>query len=131
MTNAVYAKGGERVWAEGIGTPLKAVLVKNTYVLDLVAHEFASDVLSHAVSDVMAMANVTYTNGALDADDVTFTGVTSGDTCLGIVVFRDTGVAGTSPLMLWIDEIATFPMLTNGVATLVRWDSGANKIVSL
>jgi hypothetical protein len=57
--------------------------------------------------------------------------VTAGDTLEGVVIYKDTGVAGTSPLLMYIDTITGFPLATNGGDIIVQWDNGAYKIYAM
>jgi hypothetical protein len=77
------------------------------------------------------LTSPTVTAGVFDAADVTFTAVTAGSTCEGVVIYKDTGVAGTSPLIAYIDTITGFPLATNGGDITVQWDAGTYKIFSL
>ena len=44
---------------------------------------------------------------------------------------NDTGVAGTSALLAYIDNITGFPLATNGGDITIQWDNGAYRIFSL
>ena len=68
---------------------------------------------------------------AFDGDDLNFTGIASGATTEGVVIYKDTGNPATSPLIYYADTVTGFPMLTSGGAIEVRWDNGAYKIFSL
>jgi hypothetical protein len=52
------------------------------------------------------LAGKTTTAGVFDANDITITAV-SGDTVEAVVLYKDTGVSGTSPLIAWFD-VSTF-----------------------
>jgi len=67
----------------------------------------------------------------LDAADVTFATVGSGSTVIGVILYKDTGVAATSALLAYIDTISGFPLATSGGDIVVQWDNGANKIFAL
>jgi len=47
------------------------------------------------------------------------------------VIYKDTGVDGTSPLIAYVDTITGFPLATNGGDITVQWDNGTYKIFSL
>ena len=76
------------------------------------------------------MANKTYTGGVFDADDVTFTAVTSG-TYEHLVIWIDTGVEATSRLVACFDTATGLPVTSSGGNVIVTFDSGANKIFKL
>lgn len=134
MANAVYAKGAEKVLSKLIDfstDTIKVALVKNTYPQNLAADEFYSDISAYVLGAPQALSGKSVAGGKFDANDPTFTAVTAGDTSEGLVVYKDTGVAGTSPLLLYIDTITGFPLATNGGDITPQWDNGANKIFSL
>lgn len=77
------------------------------------------------------LASKTTTAGVLDAGDVTFTAVAAGAACDMVLLYKDTGVAGTSRLIAKIDSATGLPVTPNGGDILVAWDNGANKIFKL
>ena len=52
------------------------------------------------------LASKSTTGGVFDAADITISGVT-GDSVEAVVLYKDTGVSGTSPLIAWFD-VSTF-----------------------
>jgi len=66
-----------------------------------------------------------------DAADATWLTVLAGDTFEGVVIYKDTGVEATSPLLAYIDTITGFPLASNGGDITVQWDNGTYKIFSL
>lgn len=134
MANAWYRKGAEKVLLAQVNfdtDTIKARLVKNTYAQNLSTDEFISSVTEITGSTDQTLANPSVTNGVFDADDITFTAVPAGEISEGVVIYKDTGVAGTSPLLMYIDTITGFPLATNGGNVVIQWDNGAYKIVSL
>lgn len=134
MANAWYRKGAEKVLSKQIDLDtetIKARLVRNDYAQNLSTDEFISSVPAVTGSTDQTLANTSVTNGVFDADDITFTAVPAGETSEGVVIYKDTGVAGTSPLLMYIDTITGFPLPTNGGNVVIQWDNGAYKIVSL
>lgn len=75
-------------------------------------------------------ASKTLTGGVFDAADVTLTAVT-GDPFESIVIYKDSGVAATSTLIVFIDTATGLPLTPNGGDVVVQWDSGASKIFAL
>lgn len=65
------------------------------------------------------LAGKTTTNGVFDANDITITAIT-GDTIEALILYKDTGVSGTSPLIAWFD-ISTFT--PNGSDGTVVWNA--------
>lgn len=108
MANAWYRKGAEKVLLAQVNfdtDTIKARLVKNTYAQNLSTDEFISSVTEITGSTDQTLANTSVTDGVFDADDITFTAVPAGETSEGVVIYKDTGVAGTSPLLMYIDTI--------------------------
>lgn len=136
MTTAVYDKFRQAA-LEGTGVQvltanIKAVLVDNgAYTVNLATHEFLSDIPGGArISTSGNLTSKTSTAGVFDAADVTFTSVT-GASIEDIVLYEDTGVAGTSRLICYIDSATGLPVTPSGGDILVTWDNGANKIFKL
>lgn len=134
MANALYAKGKEKILSAAINftsDTIKVALVKNTYPQNLSTDEFYSDISAYVVDTPEALASKSVAAGVFDAADATFTAVAAGDTLEAVVIYKDTGVAGTSPLLAYIDTITGFPLATNGGDITIAWDNGAYKIFSL
>lgn len=134
MANALYGKGKEKMLSAAINfltDTLKVALVKNTYTQALTTDEFYSDISTYVLGTPQTLGTKSVTLGVFDAADVTYTAVTTGDTSEGVVIYKDTGVAGTSPLLAYIDTITGFPLATNGGDITVQWDAGTYKIFSL
>jgi hypothetical protein len=111
---------------------IKAVLVDTgAYTVNLSTHQFLSDIAAGArISTSGNLASKTVTAGVADAADVVFTSVT-GATVEAIVIYKDTGTAGTSRLIAYIDTATGLPLTPNGGDVTVAWDNGANKIFKL
>jgi hypothetical protein len=126
MANAIYPKWKEAVIQAAsnsslTGTVKIALVDTGTYTYNS-AHEFLSS-LSGVVGTAQTLASKTYTNGALDAADVTFTAVT-GATVEALVLYIDTGVAGTSRLVAYIDTgVTNLPVTPNGGNIVITWDA--------
>lgn len=134
MANALYAKGKEKILSGAIDfvtDTIKVALVKNDYAQDLAADEFYTSISASVLNTPQTLGSKSVTAGVFDAADATYTAVTAGDTSEGVVIYKDTGVAGTSPLLLYIDTITGFPLATNGGDIVIQWDNGAYKIFSL
>ena len=135
MANSLYARGKQRMLEKLISfkdDDIQALLVSADYTPNLNAHEFLSDVQAYALGGgAKPLTSKTTTLGVFDAADVTWLQVPSGTTAKAVVLFKNTGVAGTSPLLGYIDTITSFPVATNGSDIAVQWDNGAFKIFSL
>jgi hypothetical protein len=133
MANALYGKGREKFLTGDIAWDtdnIKVSLVDTgTYTVVIDTHEFYSD-LSGVVANSGNLASKTVALGVADAADVTFSSVT-GSSAEALVIWKDTGVAATSPLIAYIDTATNLPVTPNGGDITVAWDSGSNKIFKL
>ena len=71
----------------------------------------------------VALTSVTGAAGVLSAADTTFASV-SGAAITQLVIYKDTGSAGTSPLLCLIDTSTGLPITPNGGNIVVSWSSG-------
>lgn len=133
MANTLYDLGRKAFLDADIDylvDTIKVALVDTgTYTFSQ-AHQFYSSVSAGVVGTPQTLATKTSTAGVADADDVTFTSV-SGNSVEALVIYKDTGVAGTSPLIAYIDTATGLPVTPNGGDITIQWDSGANKIFKL
>lgn len=125
MANALYPKFLESALQAGVnmssGTVKVALVDTGTYTYST-AHQFLSS-LSGVVGTAQTLGSKTFTNGLFDAADVSFTGV-SGATAEALVLYVDTGTAGTSPLIAYIDTGVTgLPVTPNGGDINVVWNA--------
>lgn len=134
MANALYAKGKEKMLSGAIDfttDTIKVALIKNDYAQNLATDEFYTSISASVLGTPQTLASKSVVAGVFDAADITYTAVTAGDTSEGLVIYKDTGVAGTSPLLAYIDTITGFPLLLAGGDVEIQWDNGAYKIFSL
>ena len=134
MANAIYPKAKEQMLQGGInlssGTVKVALVDTGVYVYSA-AHEFFSSVSAGVVGTPQTLGTKTFVNGVFDAADVTFPTV-SGANAEALIIYIDTGVAGTSRLISFQDTGVTgLPVTPNGGDINVVFDSGANKIFAL
>ena len=126
MANALYPKWKEALLQASAnsaltGTLRVALVDTNVYTYSA-AHEFLSS-LSGVVGTAQVIGSKTYVNGLLDGADVTFTAVT-GATVEALVLYIDTGVAGTSRLVAYLDTGVTgLPVTPNGGDITVTWNA--------
>lgn len=127
MANAIYPKYKEAL-IDGLsnidindGTVKVALVDTGTYTYSS-AHDFYDDVTG-VVGTPQTIANTTVTNGLFDGDNVTFTAVT-GATVEALIIYIDTGVAGTSRLVAYIDTSVTgLPVTPNGGDITITWNA--------
>jgi len=94
------------------GTVKVALVDTGTYTYSA-THEFLTS-LSGVVGTAQTINTTTVTNGLFDGDNVTFTAVT-GNSVEALVIYIDTGTAGTSRLVAYIDTSVTgLPVTPNG-----------------
>lgn len=135
MSDAVYASGRQK-FLEGsihwLTDDIKAVLVDSAlYTLDLSSHDFLDDIPVGAIIATSGnFTNKSSTGGVADADDISFSSAT-GSQCEYIIIYKDTGVTSTSPLIACIDSATGLPITPTGGDINVVWDNGSNKIFKL
>lgn len=137
MANTLYDKGRQRFLEAQLNwlTDNYKVLLVDTgaYTPNFSTHEFLSDIPTSArvgTTSGVALTSKTTTGGAADAADITFSSVT-GASIEALVIYKDTGTEGTSPLVAYIDTATGLPITPNGGDIIVTWDNGANKIFKL
>lgn len=134
MANGMYVKGIEALMEakiDLIDDTIKAVLVDAAdYTVNLSTHDFLDDVPAGARVATATLGTKSVTGGAFDAADVTFSAVT-GDPSEALIIYKDTGVEGTSPLIMYIDTATGLGVTPNGGDITVTWDNGTNKIFKI
>lgn len=129
MANAVYPLFKQALLDADTNVDLndgtvKAALVDTGTYTYAATHDFYDDVSAAVVGTPGAIANTTVTNGLFDGDNVTFSAVASGSTAEAIIIYIDTGVAGTSRLVAYIDTGVTgLPVTTNGGDITISWNA--------
>jgi hypothetical protein len=126
MASVFYPKFKESALslALGVGSvptgTLKVIGIDTNDYTYSAAHDFYNDVAAGSrVGTATALASITYTNGTLDSADVVMAAVT-GDQFEAVILFLDTGVEATSPLVMYIDSGTGLPLTPNGDAVNVR-----------
>lgn len=109
------------------GTTIKVALIDETIYTYSASHTMLSDI-SGVVGTAQTINNKTVgvaAQGTFDGDDVTFTAVADGSQISSLLLYKDTGVAATSPLIGLIDEVAgSLPINTDGGNISISWNSG-------
>lgn len=133
MAKNLYPKGAERILNAQISfasDTIKVALLSDGYTYSA-AHEFLANVSANVVGTAQILATKTIAGGVFDAADVEFGALAAGSTVKAFILYRDTGVAGTSPLLIYSDEATGFPFATSGGSVTVPWSNGPAKIMSL
>lgn len=136
MANTMYTNAKELLLTAGINwltDTIKAVLVNVSYSPDFNTHLYLSQVtgIIPGVQHVKTLAGKTVTGGVADADNLTFSYVASGQNVYFVLLYKDTGDATTSPLIMLIDTAAGLPVITTGANLYITFDNGPKKIFSL
>jgi hypothetical protein len=117
MASAHYNLALQEWWKGTIGDitsiTVKARLMRVSAYTFAQAHQFLTSLPAAIVTDVTLgtkTANGAGSDpGCFDAADATFLGVPAGAAIDCLAVFKDTGVAGTSPLLFYIDGFSVVP----------------------
>ena len=127
MANAIYPKYKEAILQSASNSNMSAGTVKvalvdtGTYTYNA-ADEFYTSVSSAVVGTPQTLGSKTFVNGLFDAADATFTAVT-GSSVEALVIYIDTGVAGTSRLIAYFDTGVTgLPVTPNGGDISIIWN---------
>ena len=139
MANALFGLAKESLLSQSpsidLDTDNLLVSLVRGYTVNLATHQFLSDVTGGGGGTIVAtsgnLAGKTVALGVFDATDVTYVAVGAGAACETLVIYKDTGVAATSPLIAYIDSATNLPVTPNGGDILITWDAGANKIFAL
>lgn len=140
MANKVYPKALERAFKGGLAVDtanVKAVLVDTGAYTYSNAHEFLSDIAVGAriaTSANMAtktVTTVTTDDVRFDCDDFTITVGASQPTCEALVYYVDTGVAGTSYLLKFVDTATGLPYTPPAGGGSVQIQVSANGVIEL
>jgi hypothetical protein len=127
MANALYPLWKQELAKATANTPLtgtiKVALVDTGVYVFSAAHQFFSSVTGVAGTP-QTLTLKTYVNGVFDAADITYTAVSNGAvSCEALIIYSDSGVAGTSPLIAYIDTgITNMPVTPNGGDIVVTWN---------
>lgn len=129
MANAIYPKYKEAIISGGANTDLatgnvKIALIDTADEAYNAADQFLSDVTGAGIVGTSPnLTSKTVTNGVFDAADPTVSAV-SGDQFEALIVYIDTGVAGTSRLVAFIDTGWTgLPLTPNGGDVILAFNA--------
>ena len=132
MANAIYPKWKEarlqstaNAALDGSGTTgVYAALVDTGVYTYSAAHEFFSSVIAGEVGTSQELTSKTFTNGVLDAADITHPSVT-GASCEALVLYvKNAGANTTWRLVAYIDTGVTgLPVTPNGGNIGTTWNA--------
>jgi predicted aspartyl protease len=126
MANAIYPKWKEAIMQasanSSLGGTVKAALVDTGTYTYSATHEFLTSLTGRVGTD-QTLGSKTFTDGTFDAANSVFPAVT-GATVEALVIYIDTGTAGTSRLVAYIDTGVTgLPVTPNGGDINVNWNA--------
>jgi hypothetical protein len=128
MANALYPLWKQQLFSftannnMSTGNVTVALIDTGTYTYSA-AHQFWSSASGSVVGTPQVISSKTFTNGVFDGADVTFPSVT-GNSAEALIIYIDTGTAGTSPLVAFIDVGVTgLPVTPNGGNIAVTWNA--------
>jgi len=135
MANALYDKGRQKFLEGSIAwltDDIKVALIDVAdYTVNIASHEFLSDVAGAAIVATSSnLTGKTSVGGIANASPAAFA-VVSGDPAEALIIYKDSGVAATSPLIAYLDTGTGFPITPSGGSLSVVWDTGSNKIFKL
>lgn len=104
---------------------IKAVLIDEGTYTYAATHDFLNDVTGviGTAQTITTPTVGTVAAGVFDGDNVTFTAV-AGASVESILLYKDTGVSSTSPLIGLIDQVsAGLPVTPNGGDITITWNA--------
>lgn len=134
MANMLYTKAKEKLMQGQLNLltdDIRVAIVSSAYIQSMTTDEFLAEVDDHILGTPMVLTGRSITGGAFDGDNLNFTGIASGATTEGVVIYKHTGDPATSALIFYADQIQGFPLTTSGAAVEIVWDDGEYKIVKL
>lgn len=133
MSNFAYDNARELFATAGLNwnsDTIKVMLVSSAYAAS--ASDVYLNVVTNAnpprITSAMTLGSKSATGGACDGGDVTFSAVGGATAAKAILMWKDTGVESTSPLIVYIDTATGLPITPNGGDIIITWDNGTNKI---
>jgi hypothetical protein len=135
MANALYGLYKQALLGAGginlSSDTIKVALCTAAYAANMATDQFFSAVGANFVGTPQQITSPTITGGVFNGNGVTFTAVT-GSQVTQLVIYKDTGTAGTSPLICRDDTASSgLPVTPNGGNITITWDTGASKIFAL
>lgn len=124
MASQLYPKGKKAILDADIDLlvdDIRFVLIDTADETYNAADQFHSDLTGAGIVATSGnLASKTTTSGVFDAADITISTVT-GDSVEALVLYKWTGVSGTSPLIAWYDLASAFT--PNGSDVTIIWHS--------
>lgn len=103
---------------------VKVALVDTAVWTPLAANQFLSDVtLGGLIGTAQTLGTKSYTNGVFKAGNASWTGLVGAPSIEGLLFYLDTGVAGTSPLILFMDTATGLPTAAGLLQINAAWNA--------
>lgn len=126
-TLSLFLAGGINVGTGSGGDTIKVRLGRTSGYTFSQAHDFIDDLPAAIVTDV-TLGSKAISSGTFDAADAVFAAVPAGAAIDFLVIYKDTGVAGTSPVIAYIDGFSVTP---NGGDITIQWQGTSPFIFKL
>lgn len=122
----------EQDWRETTPGIMSGFLIAGSLYTFVATHQTIAEVAGGArIKGPIDLSGQTVTtNGAVDANDMTFPAVT-GVVVTAILLYRHTSDDATSYMQAWIDTATGLPITPNSGDIIVTWDNGTNRIFRL
>lgn len=136
MSNVFYPKGISRFLTADIDVTvdtIKVVGVDSSYTYSA-SDEFYSDLTGVLGTAATLGGKSVADDGIFDASTTSYTGVLVGETVAAWIVYKDTGVAGTSPLIAFLDtndDGTAVSRAGDGTAIPIVWSDSTSKVFQL
>jgi hypothetical protein len=120
-------RDGDLDW---VAHTIKCVLLSSTYTFST-AHDYLDDVTTTARLTTVTLTTTTVSGGYADASDATTSAVTAGHTITQLMIYRDTGLETSSPIICHINtksDGSALAQATDGGTVTVRWPNTGNYI---
>jgi hypothetical protein len=111
-----------------VNDTIKVAAVGAGYTANMATDQFYTAISAYVIGTPVALTGKSTAAGVAAASDATTGVIATGSTITQIVIYQDTGTAGTSRLIAREDVTST---PTNGGTVTFSWDTGANKIFKL
>ena len=131
MAQALYGLGRDgfaNALVNWTSDTINVALVGAGYSANMATDNWYSSVVANVIGVPVALASKSSALGVCNAANVTFAAISTGSTITQIVIYKSTGVNGTS-LLIAREDVTSTP--TNGGTITLTWDSGASKIFQL
>lgn len=136
MSNQFFPKGISRFLTSDIDVladTIKVAAVDSTFVFST-AFEFYTDLTGVLGTPAALSGRSVADDGIFDASTTSYTGVLLGETVTAWILYKDTGVAGTSPLISIMDtndDGTAVSRAGDGSAIPIVWSDSASKVFQL